>query len=82
MTVHSGTKRTATHQRPSLASAQLQQWSCDAPPHEVSWNMQRRSQARGKKTDATSVCYFVERDRGEFEHHRASHPRKSINAAI
>jgi len=77
MTVHSGTKRTATHHRPSLASAQLQQWSCDAPPHEVSWNMQRRTQARGKKTDATSD------HRGELlEHHRVSRPCKSINAAI
>lgn len=35
MTVHSGTKRTATHHRPFLASAQLQQWVCDTPPHEV-----------------------------------------------
>jgi len=48
---------------------------CDAPPHEVSWNMQRRWQVLGEKTNATSVCESL----SEIEDHR--HPCKSINAA-
>lgn len=59
MTVHSGTKRTATHHRPFFTSAQLQQWVCDTPPHEVPSSMRWCSRNIKSESEKDSTRIYV-----------------------